>query len=180
MALIDEEEVTFGEGLNILTGETGAGKSIIIGSIAVALGAKADHELIRQGAEYALVELTFTADTPVQKEKLKSLDLPEEEDGLILIKPSEVADCYMEMYNASRGRRLVTLKTAVPAPDLCEQVKDMLQGRLGGEVVLNAEVDPALIGGFILIIDDKLLDASVSRQLEEIRRQFMDKNKRIV
>ena len=86
MALIDEEEVTFGEGLNILTGETGAGKSIIIGSIAVALGAKADHELIRQGAEYALVELTFTADTPVQKEKLKSLDLPEEEDGLILIK----------------------------------------------------------------------------------------------
>ena len=74
MALIDEEEVTFGEGLNILTGETGAGKSIIIGSIAVALGAKADHELIRQGAEYALVELTFTADTPVQKEKLKSLD----------------------------------------------------------------------------------------------------------
>jgi F-type H+-transporting ATPase subunit delta len=56
----------------------------------------------------------------------------------------------------------------------------MLQGRLGGEVVLNAEVDPALIGGFILIIDDKLLDASVSRQLEEIRRQFMDKNKRIV
>jgi F-type H+-transporting ATPase subunit delta len=87
---------------------------------------------------------------------------------------------YMEMYNASRGRRLVTLKTAVPAPDLCKQVKDMLQQRLGGEVLLDAEVDPSLIGGFVLIIDDKLLDASVSRQLEEIRRQYMDKNKRIV
>ncbi len=86
MALIDEEEVTFGEGLNILTGETGAGKSIIIGSIAVALGAKADHELIRQGADYALVELTFSSDTPQLKEKLRELDLPDEEDGLILIK----------------------------------------------------------------------------------------------
>ncbi|MBQ9644107.1 MAG: AAA family ATPase, partial [Lachnospiraceae bacterium] len=86
MALIDEEEVTFGEGLNILTGETGAGKSIIIGSIAVALGAKADHELIRQGADYALVELTFSSDTPQLQEKLRELDLPDEEDGLILIK----------------------------------------------------------------------------------------------
>ena len=47
LALIDETEVTFGEGLNILTGETGAGKSIIIGSINLALGAKADTEMIR-------------------------------------------------------------------------------------------------------------------------------------
>ena len=59
LALIDEEEVSFGEGLNILTGETGAGKSIVIGSVNMALGAKADKELIRTGAEYALVELVF-------------------------------------------------------------------------------------------------------------------------
>lgn len=59
LALIDETEVVFGEGLNILSGETGAGKSIIIGSVNLALGAKADKELIRTGAEYALVELVF-------------------------------------------------------------------------------------------------------------------------
>ena len=53
LALIDEAEVDFGDGLNILSGETGAGKSIIIGSINLALGAKADSSLIRQGAEYA-------------------------------------------------------------------------------------------------------------------------------
>ena len=47
VALIDESEVTFGEGLNILTGETGAGKSILIDSINLALGAKADSSLIR-------------------------------------------------------------------------------------------------------------------------------------
>ena len=45
---------------------------------------------------------------------------------------------------------------------------------------MEAEVDPSLIGGFTLSVDDKLLDASVSRQLEEIRRQLMEKNKRIV
>lgn len=62
LALIDEEEVFFEEGLNILTGETGAGKSIVIGSVNLALGAKADKDLIRDGAEYALVELVFQLD----------------------------------------------------------------------------------------------------------------------
>ena len=59
LALIDEEEVEFGNGLNILTGETGAGKSIIIGSVNLALGARGDNDLIRNGAEYELIELTF-------------------------------------------------------------------------------------------------------------------------
>ena len=87
---------------------------------------------------------------------------------------------FTELYDASRGRRLVSLRTAVPAPEMERRIKDLLQARLGGEVILTAEVDPSLIGGFTLTIDDKLLDASVSRQLEEIRRQLMDKNKRIV
>ena len=69
VALIDESEVTFGEGLNILTGETGAGKSILIDSINLALGAKADSSLIRQGAEYAYVELCFQ----VNNERVGSL-----------------------------------------------------------------------------------------------------------
>jgi F-type H+-transporting ATPase subunit delta len=84
------------------------------------------------------------------------------------------------LYNASRGRRLVTLQTAVPAPELQQRIKDLLQERFGGEIVLDAEVDPDIIGGFKLTIDDKLLDASVSHQLDEIRRQLMEKNKRIV
>ena len=58
-ALIEEMEVCFGEGLNILTGETGAGKSILLGSVQTALGAKASKDLIRNGAESAYVELVF-------------------------------------------------------------------------------------------------------------------------
>lgn len=87
---------------------------------------------------------------------------------------------FKELYNASRGRRLVTLSTAVPAQGLQQRIKDLLQERFGGEIVLEAEVDPDLIGGFKLTIDDRLLDASVSYQLAKIRRELLEKNKRIV
>jgi len=86
LALIEEEEVSFTDGLNILTGETGAGKSIIIGSINLALGARADKSIIRTGSEYALIELTFQADHKRQLEKLLAMGIDPEEDGIILIK----------------------------------------------------------------------------------------------
>ena len=59
LALIDEIEVEFGRGLNILTGETGAGKSIILGSVNLALGGRYTKDILLQGARYGLVELTF-------------------------------------------------------------------------------------------------------------------------
>lgn len=86
LALIREEEVTFTDGLNILTGETGAGKSIIIGSVNLALGGKADKAMIRTGEEYALVELTFSLDNDRQRQKLRELDIEPGEDDTILIK----------------------------------------------------------------------------------------------
>lgn len=84
LALIDETEVSFTEGLNILTGETGAGKSVIIGSINLALGAKADKEMIRSGAEYALVELTFGVENERQCRAIQELELPIEEGQVII------------------------------------------------------------------------------------------------
>ncbi len=85
LAIIDEVEVDFTEGLNILTGETGAGKSVILGSIHLALGAKADKDSIRDGAEYALVELVFQTESEEQKKKIEELDLPVEEDGVVIL-----------------------------------------------------------------------------------------------
>lgn len=84
LALIDETEVVFGKGLNILTGETGAGKSIILGSVHLALGGKADKSLIRNGADYALVELLFQVEKEEQFEKLKELDVSMDNDLLII------------------------------------------------------------------------------------------------
>lgn len=83
LALIQETEVFFGTGLNILTGETGAGKSVILGSVALALGAKADRDMIRTGAEYALIELNFEVSQEVRK-KLEAMDIPVEDDMVIL------------------------------------------------------------------------------------------------
>lgn len=84
LAIIDEVEVDFSEHLNILSGETGAGKSILIGSINTALGGKVSADMVRNGAEYALVELTFHIDDTASLEKLKQLDIPVE-DGQIII-----------------------------------------------------------------------------------------------
>ena len=85
LALIEDVDICFDNGLNILTGETGAGKSIIIGSIGIALGAKAGRDLIRNGADYALVELVFSIDSEDTKSKLKEMDINIDEDNQIII-----------------------------------------------------------------------------------------------
>lgn len=84
LALIDEQEINFTEGMNILTGETGAGKSILIGSINLALGGKAGKDYIRTGADYALVELIFSLNDR-QCEKVREMDLPLEDDGTLIL-----------------------------------------------------------------------------------------------
>ncbi len=84
LALIEAADVELGEGLNILTGETGAGKSIMIGSVNLALGQKAVKEMIRTGAEYAYVELVFSVD-PDKAEALKALDVAPDENGILII-----------------------------------------------------------------------------------------------
>ncbi len=83
LALIEEAEVDFSESLNILSGESGAGKSIIIGSIGAAIGEKASKDIIRKDADYALVELVFSVDSSV-REKLCAMDIPMEDDQVIL------------------------------------------------------------------------------------------------
>lgn len=103
LAIIEEIEVDFREGLNILTGETGAGKSIIIGSINMALGGKASADIIRAGKDYGLVELVFQMNDENVVHKMEELELPMEDGQIILSrkimkKPqrlqSERRDCY--------------------------------------------------------------------------------------
>lgn len=84
LALIDEIEVEFGPGLNILTGETGAGKSILLGSMQLILGGKTSRSMIRENAPYALVELLFQVENTKAKEALAALDIYPE-DGQILM-----------------------------------------------------------------------------------------------
>ena len=83
-ALIDDAEIDFGPGLNVLTGETGAGKSILIDALAAGLGARAGSEVIRRGCGEALIELVFAVSDPALLEKLKELEV-EPADGCLLI-----------------------------------------------------------------------------------------------
>lgn len=84
LALIDETEVEFKDGLNILSGETGAGKSIIIGSINLALGEKVSKELLRDNDETALVELVFFVENPTVLDEIRALDIEVEDETVIL------------------------------------------------------------------------------------------------
>ena len=83
LALIEELEVDFSEGLNIMSGETGAGKSIIIGSIELALGGKVDKGFLREGTEESLVELLFSVSDNQAKE-IENLGIPVEDGEVIL------------------------------------------------------------------------------------------------
>lgn len=84
LALIEEADVYFHNGLNILSGETGAGKSIIIGSVNIGLGGKVPKDIIRKNCDYALVELLFQVDSPDKILSLSEYDI-DAKDGQILI-----------------------------------------------------------------------------------------------
>ena len=106
LALIEEEDILFGQGLNILTGETGAGKSIILGALSLALGGKSDKGMLRDDARDALVEATFTVNEQ-ERQALLQLDLEPYEDQIILTR------------KISRERAVARINgETVPAPKL--------------------------------------------------------------
>lgn len=84
IALIEEVDLFFENGLNVITGETGAGKSLLMGAVDITLGGKFSPDMIRSGADSALVELVFTTDDEevISKLREKGYDI---EDGEIII-----------------------------------------------------------------------------------------------
>jgi len=84
-ALIDELEVEFAPGLNVLTGETGAGKSIIVGALNLVLGQRASSDVVRSGSDAARIEAVFGGELPKQvKAALNEAGVEEQPDGLFL------------------------------------------------------------------------------------------------
>ena len=84
MALIRELEIDFGKGFNILTGETGAGKSILIGSVNVALGMQSFKGFAREDTTSALVELVFSVESQELIKKIEMLEIPVEDEQVII------------------------------------------------------------------------------------------------
>lgn len=84
LALIDEADVELKNGFNVLTGETGAGKSILLGSIGLALGGKVPKDFVREGCEYGLVELAFEIEKEETVRALCAMDLEPDESELVI------------------------------------------------------------------------------------------------
>ena len=86
LALIDKEEVFFSKGLNIFSGETGAGKSLLIGSVNLGLGGKAGKEIVRDQSKPAEIELVFSLDSDEEKKRLEELEIPFDDENTVIIK----------------------------------------------------------------------------------------------
>lgn len=84
LALIDEVEMNFENHLNILTGETGAGKSVLMGAVNMALGGRVSRDMIRKGADYALAELFFCVSDGRTLETLRAMEIPVEDDLVVI------------------------------------------------------------------------------------------------
>ena len=84
------------------------------------------------------------------------------------------------MYYDYKGIKAVHLTTSVPAHDLEKKLSRLLEKKFGCKVLLESVVDPSLVGGFVIRVDDYMLDASIRSQIESVRRQFIIQNNRIV
>ena len=88
---------------------------------------------------------------------------------------------FVTIYYRSIGIRKAHLTTARPASErLLQRLKALVKQKTGDDVLIEVEVDPSLVGGFVFDLDQYLLDASVKRQLDIIREQFVERNRRII
>ena len=87
---------------------------------------------------------------------------------------------FISQYREEHNIKVSRLVTAVPAPELEERLASEVKRRHGDTVIFEHRVDPDIVGGFIFWIDGYMLDASTATQLKSVRRQFIEKNRRIV
>ncbi len=130
LALIEEEDITFLDGLHILSGETGAGKSIILGALGLALGGKVSKDMLRDPGKEALVEAIFRITRDSQRKQLAELDIEPYDDEVILsrkitesrsvakingemvpaIKMKEVGDIFLDIHGQNDHQSLLHKK----------------------------------------------------------------------
>ena len=87
---------------------------------------------------------------------------------------------FIDQYRERKHILMGKLTTAVEAPELVKHLEKLGSLKTDSTVVIKSNIDPSIIGGYIMEIDGYRLDASVANQLRNIRRQFIDKNRRIV
>ena len=114
IAVIKCIDFEFSKGFMVLTGETGAGKSIVIDSINLLLGAKAERELIRTGAESATVSGLFGELSEYTLSKLSELGVVPDDDGFVMLQRTVTTDGRSRIYINGRSVALAVLKSIAP------------------------------------------------------------------
>ena len=156
LALIDKTEIEFGLGLNVLTGETGAGKSIVIDSITAIIGGRLSKDLIRTGTEKAIVEGLFSI---IDEEKIKQLEeygIDVEEDKSILI----VREFFQNGKNICRvNGRMVTITTLKQIGQLLIDI----HGQHDNQSLLETQSHIAF------------LDSFIGQDIEKLKLPYIDK-----
>ncbi len=156
LALIEEENIDFDEGLNILSGETGAGKSIILGSINAALGSKTSPDFIRSGCEYGLAEITFAI--PEKKaERIKELGVISCEDGELVISRKIMANRSQIKVN---GQSFTSAQTRLLAHELID-----IHGQHDNQLLMEES-------NHLSVIDE--YDESIRPLLDEYKRYYKE------
>lgn len=146
IAIIDRVEIELGEGLNVLTGETGAGKSIIIDSINAILGERMSKELIRTGRDKAVVEAVFQVKTDRLSDLLESFGIECEEDGALIISREFTAS----------GKNICRINGRIATVSMLKKIGERLidvHGQHDNQSLLRTESHIELLDSFA---DDKI------------------------
>lgn len=177
LALIKESEVMLRSGLNIMSGETGAGKSIILGSIRLALGERATKDIIRRGEEYALIELMFTSDNEAVARKMDELDIPREADGSIVIQRKimesrSVCKCNGESISSKALKEIASMLINIHGQNDTQTLLDARNYRdilddYGDESLFSKKEQMAVLYNEYKAVNDELTEALESNTAKD-------------
>ena len=165
-ALIDKLDVDFGEGLNVLTGATGAGKSIIVGALDLILGGRGSEEIVRTGEISAVVEGKFSIDNKSLASKLsKDFDIPIENDSLVIRR---------EYRRKGGGRAFIdnSQVSLTELKDVSEQLADIL-GQHSHQDLLNPATHCSYLDRFAKL-EDRVTDLrGIYNEVMELRQKLV-------
>lgn len=165
IAVIEKAEIEFSNGFNVLTGETGAGKSIVVDSINAILGERTSKELVRAGSENALVTAYFEDINSEVKQKLNEFDLPCDDDGALVLSRKISA----------QGKSTCRINGSVCTVSMLKEVGNLLvniHGQHDSQTLLNADYHYKFVDMYGSL--DGVLDEYKQsfRQLLSVRKQL--------
>jgi DNA repair protein RecN (Recombination protein N) len=170
-AVVDDLTLSLGPGLNVLTGETGAGKSIIVGALSLLLGERASSSVVRTGADRATVEAVFeVGDIPGLAARLDDLGFRTDDDVLILRR---------EVAAEGRNRAWVngSPATAGVVGELGSALVD-LHGQHEHQTLLRQRDQRDILDAFAEAEEDAALVARLYRELQQLRSDLEAREER--